>query len=453
MISDNLPPIAALSTPPGKGGIAVIRVSGEGAVETASRLCSRDLREVDGGRIVHTRIRTLDGRPLDDGMAAVFRAPRSFTGEDTVELSCHGGTYVVSAVLGELLRAGCRPAGRGEFTRRAFLNGKLGLSAAEAIADVIDAENEGQLTLAVENAAGSLSGKLDSLYQSLKTLVSEMLVRIDYEDVDLPPEFVPDLRAVVAQLETLADGYAAGRAVRQGVPTVIAGAPNVGKSSLLNRILGEDRAIVTDIAGTTRDTLTEKVSYGGATLLLTDTAGLRESGDAVETLGVARTRDAVAGAGLVLAVYDLSRPLTPEESAVTELLKETAVPVVAVLNKCDGAADGGEHAASLPEKWPVVTLSAKTGEGMDALESAVAALLGTGAAAETLLIANARQYAAVTAALDVLREAEDAIAGGMPDDVVSVLLEEAMTCLGRCDGRDVSQDVVDEIFARFCVGK
>jgi len=450
-------PIAAVSTPPGRGGIAVIRASGEGVIALVSKLCSRDLGTVRSNSIVHVRINDVEGRPLDDGMAAVFRAPRSFTGEDTVELSCHGGTFVVSAVLGELYRLGIRPAEAGEFTRRAFLSGKLGLSAAEGIADIIDADSREQLMLAVTQADGGLGREFSRLYDAVSALVSEMYVRIDYPDVDLPEDFVPNLNGLAADLGKLEAGYKTGRAVRDGVVSVICGAPNAGKSSLMNLLLGEERAIVTDIAGTTRDTIEERLTLGGITLRLCDTAGLRETSDTVEKIGVERALSRLGDAGLRIAVFDTSRmPDADDESLLSALESSKDVPTAAVLNKCDIGTYSAEYLGILEKRLPdarIIRMSAKTGMGRDELEAAVSEMFGADDVAGGLIISNARQYAAVKRAADALNEAKYALESGQPDDIVGMLLEGVMSAIGECDGRAVSQDIVDNIFSRFCVGK
>lgn len=450
-------PIAAISTPPGRGGIAVIRASGEGVIALVSKLCSRDLDTVKSNSIVHVRINDADGKPLDDGMAAVFRAPRSFTGEDTVELSCHGGIFVVSAVLGELYRLGIRPAEAGEFTRRAFLSGKLGLSAAEGIADIIDADSREQLALAVTQADGGLGREFSRLYDAISALVAEMYVRIDYPDVDLPEDFVPNLNGLAADLGKLEAGYKTGRAVRDGVVSVICGAPNAGKSSLMNLLLGEERAIVTDIAGTTRDTIEERLTLGGITLRLCDTAGLRDTSDTVEKIGVERALSRLGDAGLRIAVFDTSRmPDADDESVLCALEASKEAPTAAVLNKCDVGTYADEYLRILENRLPdarIIRMSAKTGMGRDELEAAVGEMFGADDVAGGLIISNARQYAAVKRASDALSEAKSALEWGQPDDIVGMLLESVMSAIGECDGRAVSQDIVDNIFSRFCVGK
>ena len=441
--------IAALSTPAGRGGVALIRVSGAGCLALVSRLTGRDLTAQPPHTIRRAVFRAADGRPLDDGMVSVFRAPHSFTGEDTVELNCHGGLFVVTAVLGELYALGIRPAGAGEFTCRAFLNGRLGLSAAEAIADIIDAENREQLSLAVTQASGGLGREFDRIYRLLQSLVAEMYVRIDYPDADLPAGFVPSLDEAAAALEKLQRGYRTGRAIRDGVNAVICGAPNVGKSSLWNCLLGEERAIVTDIAGTTRDALSERLTLGGVTLRLWDTAGLRDTDDPVERIGVDLARRRLEDAELILAVFDASRPPDAADAEALDALAK-GIPAAALLNKSDL---GGGFAYPIPANVPAVRFSALTGEGRQELERTVSSLFGTADVSGALLLSNARQYAAVRRASGALRDAQEALCEGQPDDIVGSLLEESMAALGECDGRAVSQSVVDEIFSRFCVGK
>lgn len=474
--------IAAISTPYGKGGIAVIRVSGEEAIEVAARVfrpaSGKALADIEGGRIVYGSIcepiiggaempfekphERRYGRTIDDGMAAVMRAPRSYTGEDTVEISCHGGVLLTEKVLGALFSAGARPAQAGEFTRRAFVAGKLSLTEAEAVINLIDAESEEMLRLARSHTEGRLKAKLDTYYETLRTLISTAYVYADYPDEDLTDlsadEMKAALEALSSDMSALSDSYRVGHAICEGIQTVIVGRPNTGKSSLLNRLLGRDRAIVSDIAGTTRDTIEEKVQVGKVTLRLVDTAGLRESEDKIEQIGVERSYAALRDAELVLAVFDGAQALTDEDRQLIKTLASFPVPKIALINKTDLLERGFST-----ELWEILAttftavcpISSLTGEGIDTLKARIEALYAAGEIDydTTAILANARQKGALDRALAGVRAAIDALGGGFTPDVAGLDLEEAMAALSEADGRAVSSDIVDTIFHRFCVGK
>lgn len=459
--------IAAVSTAYGKGGIAVIRISGDEAIEIASRVfrtaSGRSLTTVEGGRIVYGSICAPAteggfGKLIDDGMAAVLRAPRSYTGEDTVELSCHGGILLTEQVLSAVIAAGARPAEAGEFTRRAFVAGKLSLTEAEAVINLIDARSEEALKLARSHTAGRLTAKLAEFYESLRTLISTAYVFADYPDEDLtdlsPDEMIAALKALRGEMQALSDTYYVGHAVSEGVSAVIVGRPNTGKSSLLNRLLGRDRAIVSSIAGTTRDTIEETAQVGRVTLRLTDTAGLRESEDVIEQIGVERSLAALATAELVLAVFDGAVALADEDRELLARLEGCSVPKIALLNKSDLQAGG---ALALPDGLfdAVCTVSAQTGEGMDALRQTIEGLFVSGEIDydSTAILANARQKGALDRAIAGVQAALSALESGFTPDVAGLDLEEAMAALSEADGRAVSADIVDAIFHRFCVGK
>ena len=458
--------IAAVSTAYGKGGIAVIRISGDEAIEIASRVfrpaSGGSLTATEGGRIVYGAIcapaESGFGKQIDDGMAAVLRAPRSYTGENTVELSCHGGILLTEQVLSAVIAAGARPAEAGEFTRRAFVAGKLSLTEAEAVINLIDARSEEALKLARSHTSGRLTAKLSEFYESLRTLLSTAYVFADYPDEDLtdlsPDEMIASLEGLEAAMQALSDTYYVGHAVSEGVSAVIVGRPNTGKSSLLNRLLGRDRAIVSAIAGTTRDTIEETVQVGRVTLRLTDTAGLRESEDIIEQIGVERSLAALSAAELVLAVFDGAESLTEEDMELLSRLASCDAPKIAILNKSDlGAAD----AIDLPEGLFAHTcaVSAQTGEGMEALRQVIEGLFVSGEIDydSTAILANARQKGALDRALAGVRAALGALWSGFTPDVAGLDLEEAMAALSEADGRAVSADIVDAIFHRFCVGK
>lgn len=465
MITDT---IAAISTPYGKGGVALIRVSGERAVEIADRvflpaggkrLCELAANYMTYGRIVDA---SDGGVPIDDGMAVVFYAPHSFTGENTVEITCHGGVLVTEAVLTCLLAAGARPAEAGEFTKRAFINGKLGLSAAEALGNLLEAGTREQMLLSSAGVRGGLSKKTNEIYDGLCMVLSSIFARIDYPDEDLADMSREQMRQaltdVLDKTEALAATYRTGHAVSEGIPTVICGRANSGKSSLYNRIVGREAAIVTDIAGTTRDVLTETAAIGRVTVRLHDTAGLRESDDRVEQIGVQRALEHLESAELVLAVFDACVALTAEDDDLLDKLMHHGGCVIGVINKTDAAS--ADQVQALREKLAACTsctvcLSAKTGQGFDALTESVNDAFIDGAIdlRHDAVVANARQHAALLAAKERIGQAIDAIDFGLPVDLCCSDVEQAAAAVAEVDGRAVSEDVVAGIFAHFCVGK
>lgn len=464
MITDT---IAAVSTPYGKGGVALLRISGERAVEIAARvflpMSGKSLGELDANYMVYGRIMdAVDGTQVDDGMAVVFRAPHSFTGEDTVEITCHGGILVTQTVLTCLLAAGARPAEAGEFTKRAFINGKLGLSAAEALGNLLEAGTREQMLLSGAGMRGGLSKKTNEIYQGLCLVLSSIFAVIDYPDEDLADmsrEQIADaLTAALGKTRKLADTYRTGHAVAEGISTVIVGKANGGKSSLYNRIVGREAAIVTDIAGTTRDVLSETAAIGRVTVRLHDTAGLRASDDYVEQIGIARALEHLESAELVLAVFDACAPLNDEDEDLLQKLSQHAGCVIGVLNKTDAATDAQIAALQerlAPSVQTTTCLSALTGAGFDALVQVVEQMFIDGAIdlRHDAVVANARQHAALILACERLEQALGAIGMGLPIDLCCSDVEQAAEALAEVDGRAVSEDVVAGIFAHFCVGK
>ncbi len=462
MIGDT---IAALSTPRGRGGVALLRLSGPRAIEIAEAVFfprnGRKLSEIPARYSTYGEIRRLDATgawvAVDDGLATVFYAPHSFTGEDTVELCCHGGILLTETVLASLIAAGARAAEAGEFTRRACVNGKMSLSAAEALGVLLEAENEAQLTLAHTGTRGRVSEACREIYEGLRKILASIYVRIDYPDEDLADmsdgEIADALTEVLHQLQALTDSYRTGHAIMEGIPTVICGRPNAGKSSLYNRILGREAAIVTDVEGTTRDLLCETAALGQVTLRLFDTAGLRETSDAVERIGIDRARRAMEQAELILAVFDAAQAPDAEELALIRELQVHAGTVIAVLNKHDlGETDPAYQ--DLPFAH-TVALSAKTGEGMDALRAVVESCFTAGALdlREDPILTNARQHGAALAALEALRASLRALSAGLSADLYCNDVERAMEAIAELDGRTVTEDIVSEIFSHFCVGK
>lgn len=465
--------IAAISTPFGKGGIAVIRISGEDALKVAKGMfipaCGCDFSLVQGGKALYGRI-VSGGEVIDDGIATVFRAPKSFTGEDTVEISCHGGILLSERVLKAAFDNGAVQAGAGEFSQRAFLNGKMSLSEAEAIIGLIDAENEEKLKLSSANASGVLKKRCDAIYAKILRLVSAVYVKLDYPEEDLAEvtdeQFRAEMQEIHADLTALEGTYRHGRAVNEGIKTAIIGKPNVGKSSLLNALLGKDRAIVTPIAGTTRDVIEETVEVGRVLLRIADTAGIRSGEDEVEKIGIERAVKAAEDAELILAVFDCNESGDEQDKAVLELtrkLENEGKTVFVILNKCDvrtkrTLADGSMVNLFLHKtgmKASLGVISAKTGKNLDKLkyfieESFIEREIDYRAEA---VIVNARQFSAVSNAKKALERAIEAFDSSLSADVCGLDLESALAFIGELDGRAVSTDVTDAIFHNFCVGK
>jgi tRNA modification GTPase len=458
--------IAAVSTPSGKGGVSLIRISGEDAVSVASAifrpmtgapLTERESRRAIFGTIHHPTT----GEVIDTGLAVLFRAPASFTGEDVAEISCHGGTAVTRATLAAVFAAGAAPAGPGDFTRRAFVNGKMTLSEAQAIGLLIDADTESRRALASGAARGNVSRALDRIATSLTEVLSALYAAIDYPEEDVGDEgerqILTTVQTAQSDIDALRRTYKTGVAIAEGIPTVIAGLPNSGKSSLYNALLGREEAIVTDIPGTTRDVLSASADIGGVTLLLSDTAGIREGSDAVEMIGVQRAKDKLAAASLVLFVLDAGSPLTPDCTALFEEVCALAVPTVVIFNKSDtGCALSAEDAEFFTSRADyTLSLSAKTGDGMDQLRRVIAEIAGTDKldTENDAVIWDARQEASLTLAYDLLSDALCGLTMGDPLDAVCTVCETALAEIRGVDGRAVDEDIIAGIFARFCVGK
>lgn len=457
--------IAAVSTPRGKGGVALLRVSGADALKIGEAVfcpkSGRPLSEYPSRMAVYGGIYAADANgaltEIDDGIATVYRAPASFTGEDTVEICCHGGLLLTETVLTAILAAGARHAEAGEFTRRAFLNGKMGLSSAEALGDLLEAKSREQILLAHSGMGGRTEAKSRELYEELRHILASVYVCIDYPDEDLadmtPAEILAALEGSLSSLNGLISTYRTGHAVAEGIRTVICGRPNVGKSSLYNRIVGRDAAIVTDVEGTTRDVLTETAPLGRVTLLLCDTAGLHATEDTVERIGIERARAELERAELVFAMFDASEEPDEEDLALCRELEARDASVVAVLNKCDLAE---EIPLAYRERFAnTVCLSAATGDGMEDLIATVERLFIDGGLdlRSDAVLSNARQHAAAIKAMRSLSAAVEALRAGYPVDVCCSDVELAMEAIAELDGRAVSEDLVSEIFSHFCVGK
>lgn len=455
--------IAAVSTPRGKGGIAVIRISGEGTRDVVSRIFDpmgrRSVVDYPARRAIYGNITDLNGTVIDSGIITVFHAPASYTGEDMAELSCHGGVYVTRTVLSAVLSAGARLAEAGEFTRRAFLAGKLTLTEAEAVGMLLEADTDDKMRLASTAMRGRLSEKLAEVTDSLTAVMGALYAAIDYPEEDIGDEGERRIGSVIeeslASVRRLLSTYRRGKAVSEGVKCVICGRPNAGKSSLYNMITGEDSAIVTDIAGTTRDVLRERVSFGGVTLELADTAGIRETDDTVESIGVRRAEAELSSAELVIGVFDGSIPLDGDDRRM--MASYPASAKIAVINKSDIGTKLSEDDVKLIEESHDVTvyMSCETGEGFQLLADAVAQTYDTASVDlnNDAVIWSARHEATLRRAEEYLAAADASMKYGDPVDAVCTLCESALAELSETDGRGVTEDIVAEIFSKFCVGK
>lgn len=458
--------IAAIGTPLGTGGVAMIRISGSRSCEVADKVFRSgghtSLADADANKMVYGGLYELspDGESaqIDTGMAVRYAAPHSYTGEDTVELFCHGGALLTQKVLASVLSAGARQAEAGEFTRRAFLNGKLDLSEAEALGSLIHAKTESQLYLAGNSMHGTLTRESKKLYDALRSMLSSIYARIDFPDEDLSEMSVEEmwdtLNSVLDGALALSSTYTTGRAICDGIKTVICGRTNAGKSSIYNRIVGEDSAIVTDVEGTTRDVLRGTVSLGKTTLRISDTAGIRKTQDTVESIGIERAMAEIEDAELILAVFDGSSELCEDDLALIGTLKALTSPVIALLNKSDLSQCISEQ--TIREDFEhVIFVSAKENEGFFALSELIDSLFLDGSIniRTDALVIDARQFAALTKAAEAIRRARDAIERGEPLDLCCIDIELAMQSLGELEGREVGEEIVSEIFSKFCVGK
>lgn len=450
--------IAAISTGQAPGGIGIVRVSGPGALEAAQKVfrarSGRRLAEMAGYSAALGEAFSTDGDKLDDCLALVFRAPKSYTGEDVVELSCHGGLYVTRQLLAALLDAGAKSAGRGEFTKRAFLNGKLDLAQAESVMELIGASGKQAARLASAAGDGALSRRIAGVRERLEASAVHLAAWADFPEEGLEAVDPVRLEKVLlesrGELEKLLENFRRGQIYREGLVTVIAGRPNVGKSTLMNLLAGRQRSIVTPYAGTTRDVVEEPVNLGGIPLLLADTAGLRDTDDPVEEIGVAAARGRIQSAQLVLAVFDGSKPLEEEDLRLMGSLRE--LPVIAVVNKSDLRQELDMSLAR--ERFShVVELSASTGQGLEDLEAALLDLTGGGFDPGEGELFTERQREAARSAKEALDEALRALSLGMTLDAVTVCLDAALGALYQLTGENVSEQVIEQVFEKFCVGK
>ena len=449
--------IAAVSTGNQVSAIGILRMTGTGCAQIGGKIftpdCNAPLWEAPNRKLILGTLYDKQNRPIDRCMAVYTRAPHTYTGEDTVEFHCHGSPAVLAAGLEALFAAGAVPAKRGEFTKRAFLNGQLDLTQAEAVIDLIEAETADAAANAAGQVGGVLQKKLAPVYDHLTDLCSHFHAVLDYPDEDIEDfqlaQYEQMLRKDAATLESLLNTYGQGRILRHGVAAAIVGKPNVGKSSLLNALAGFERVIVTEIAGTTRDTVEETVMLGATRLRLIDTAGIHNTPDKIEAMGVERSRQAAEGADVVLFVCDGSQPLTEEDRAVIDICLD-AERSVALINKSDL---GSKIVPSDLPFTTVIPICAKTGEGLDLLADTIDLMFAGSAPCDGSILTNPRQFDAVNRAKAGIRAALQSLKSGLTPDAVLTDIETAMEAMGEVTGATVREDITNRIFERFCVGK
>ena len=450
-------PIAAVSTGMSVSAIGIIRLSGDGCIDIAGKVFTLynniALSQAPDRKLMLGTLQDKQGRTIDQCMAVCSRAPHSYTGEDTVEFHCHGSPAVLAAGLEALYAAGAQPAKRGEFTKRAFLNGKLGLTQAEAVIDLIEAETADAAANAAGQVGGVLQKKLMPIYNDLVDLCSHFHAVLDYPDEDIEDfglnRYESALKQDAKALYSLLNTYGQGRILRSGVAAAIVGRPNVGKSSLLNALAGYERVIVTEVAGTTRDTVEETVMVGSTKLRLIDTAGIRETEDRIEAMGVERSKQAVENADLVIFVCDGSKPLTQEDQSIIEMCADHE-NAIALINKTD--LDKVVFPYDLPFMY-VIEVSTLTGAGLDMLASVVDDLFAGQLPCDGSILTNTRQYDAVRRAYEAMLSALQGLKLGLTPDAVLTDVEAAMSAMGEVTGATVREDITARIFERFCVGK
>lgn len=449
--------IAAIATPHGTGGISVIRVSGKDSIEICDKIFKAKNKKTLASSATHTihygHI-VVDGKNIDEVLVSVMRAPNTFTREDTVEINCHGGLFVTEKVLLAVTTAGATLASPGEFTKRAFLNGRIDLSQAEAVIDIINSPSSLALSVAANQLGGSLSDDINTLRDKLLEIIAQINVTIDYPEEDIDDveksALISDLENIKEEILKLLETSHRGKLIRDGINTVICGKPNVGKSSILNLLARDTRAIVTDIAGTTRDVIEERITIGDVVLNVFDTAGIRDTSDTIESLGIDKSKEYIKNAELVLFVVDTANGINDEDRQIfSELDKKN---VIVILNKTD---IGTLSSDEMFDGFLKIKLSAKTGEGLDGLSSTITDMFNLGkiTAKDNNAITNIRHKEALSSALESISSAISALRGFVPYDILSIDLIDCASALGEITGKTISEEVVDKIFARFCLGK
>jgi tRNA modification GTPase len=456
--------IAAISTPMGEGAIAIVRLSGDEAIAIADRIfkspSGKRLKDVPSHTIHYGHIVDPDnGKTVEEVMVSVMRAPKTFTREDVVEINCHGGLVSVNRVLQLVLANGARLAEPGEFTKRAFLNGRIDLSQAEAVIDLIRAKTDRAMTVALQQMEGRLSKLIRELRQTILETLAHVEVNIDYPEYDDVEEMTPRLllekaQYVREQIEKLLQTAQQGKILREGLATVIIGRPNVGKSSLLNALVHENKAIVTDIPGTTRDVIEEYVNVRGVPLRLIDTAGIRETEDIVERIGVERSRQMLKQADLILLVLNYHEPLTEEDERLFEMI--TGMDFIVIVNKTDLPKNiDMDRVKQLADGRPIITTSLLNERGIDDLEKAISEMFFSGSveAGDLTYVSNSRHIALLQQAKKAVEDAISGIEAGMPVDLVQIDLRRAWELLGEIIGDTVHESLIDQLFSQFCLGK
>ena len=456
--------ICAISTAPGVGGIAVIRVSGKKATEICNDCVSVDVMAMKANTCRFARFVRPNGEVLDEVMLTLFKAPHSFTGEDTIEIACHGSQYIQQCILQDLVAGGARLARAGEFTQRAFLNGKMDLSQAEAVADLIASTSRAAHRIALKQMRGGFSDELSRLRSKLLDFTSLVELELDFADHE-ELEFADrsQLQALAIEIESkisrLTQSFSLGNAIKNGIPVAIVGKTNAGKSTLLNALVGEEKAIVSDIHGTTRDVIEDCISIDGIQFRFFDTAGLRETDDEIESLGIARSYRSIDKAQIVLWLIDSSELLAGETGTISFDESEIAVPedktCIVVFNKIDKAQAAGLDISSLSSRLPHCHISAKQGLGIDQLrQMLIEASQIVELALEDVTVSNARHYENLTRALDAIRRVQDGLQTQLPGDLLSMDLRECIDQLGAITGGALATDeILGNIFSKFCIGK
>lgn len=449
--------IVALSTPPGRSGIGVIRLSGKSSLALARLLTHEENFDPEPNYVTLKSIRDPESREvLDRALVTYFKAPHSYTGEDVVELSCHGSPPLLLRIVDALLHFGARTADPGEFTMRALTNGRLNLTQAEAVRDLIEAQTHAAVRQAARQLGGEFSARLQPFKDSLLEIIVPLESSLEFVEDDLPEDITRNvaqkLSTLSTQIEKLSDSFRRGRLLKEGLRVALVGRPNVGKSSLFNKLLTSDRAIVTDVPGTTRDTLSEMINLDGVPVLVTDTAGVRTSPDKIEQLGIERTRRAIADADLVVVVLDGSQPATHEDKQIVE--EAATNRFIIALNKSDLDDFSASDKIFLNETAPVHPISAKTGAGLEALCAAIMEPFSTYDSHESsFIITNARHYDLLRRTVDALRSSESLLLNRASEELVLVGLYDALRYLGEITGETTPEDVLSQIFSSFCIGK
>lgn len=458
--------IVAPATVPGSGAISIVRISGPRALEAVSAVVSfsRPLNDAPGYSIRYGTALQNDGSVLDEVLVSVFRAPHSYTGEEAAEISCHASRYVVETLLQRLCDAGARAAEPGEFTRRAFVNGKMDLAQAEAVADVIQSDNAAAHRVAMNQLRGGYSSRLKELRDKLLEVTALMELELDFSEEDVEfadrSHLVSLVEETLAHIRTLTDSFRLGNAIKTGIPVAIVGATNTGKSTLLNALLGEDRAIVSDIAGTTRDTVEETFNINGTVFRLIDTAGIRETEEEIEKIGISRSLLKLSQADIVLGVIDATAPLSEQRQHIQEIasrIRFDKQTLLLLLNKMDLVSEPSraETMLVLDREIPTIPLSAKTGQGLETLKNYLVTVWEKRlkGAEQALLVTNIRHYNALHKAADALELVKAGIASGTPTDLVSQDMRDSLYHLGSILGTITDDEILGRIFERFCIGK